>query len=90
MADRVVSEDVLEKAVRLLTDGNLDVVYRVKRLNEDVVRALCFGDSGVEHRLVREKGVTTCSCPAAGICSHMLALSLVTGNPPEPTEGGTT
>lgn len=75
-----VSEEVLEKANRLVLEGRLTVFRRVG----DEVDAVCVGDTGTR-RLVSRKGITTCSCPASArtVCSHMLALALVTGNPPK-------
>lgn len=79
MSDRVVSDSVLEKAGRLLVDGKLEVTFR----DGDKIVATCLGDSGEKHSLQSSGGVGLCSCPAVSVCSHLLALAMVTGNQPE-------
>lgn len=66
-----LSDPTVEKAVRLLADGAVTVQHR------DV--AFVAGDSG-EWVVARTPGGNwLCSCPAYGLCSHLVAVSLVTG-----------
>jgi len=68
-------ESVADKAVRLLREGRLTVLYR----DGDRVTAVCHGDSGTYHlgHSPDRPGVWSCSCPAVGRCAHTVALMLV-------------
>lgn len=82
MADAVVSEEVLEKAHRLLIEGKLTVVKRGVLEGHDAIDAYCIGDHG-SYTLRRRRGVSSCSCPSPKLCAHLLALSLVVDPQPE-------
>lgn len=89
----VVSDEVLEKAHRLLTDGALTVTLRtptVARAGDpdpayDQVEAVCRGDHG-EYRMTRRNRVAVCSCPAPRLCAHLVALGLVVDPAPVPVD----
>jgi hypothetical protein len=78
-----VSEEVLEKAQRLLVEGRLTVERRGEVDGHDAVNATCEGDHGV-YRLRRRRGVSSCSCPAPTLCAHLVALGLVVDPAPVP------
>ena len=65
------------KGRRLLTEGRL----RVVACSERHVVAHCIGDSGERYLLSADHRTWTCSCPALGRCSHLVALMLVTLKP---------
>ena len=73
-----VTDEVVEKASRLLTEGRL-VVDRVDA--SGLIVATCRGDSGTYKlgRDPRRSGEWRCGCKARGLCSHLLSLQLVTG-----------
>lgn len=71
-----ISEEVLEKAHRLLTEGKLRVVKRGYLDDYDAIDATCRGDHGT-YTLRRRRGVSSCTCPSPKLCAHLLALSLV-------------
>ncbi len=73
-AKRKTRESTPEKALRLLTQGRL----RVTKVDGDLVKAECRGDSGRVYELGHNNGQWICSCPARTSCSHMMALWLVT------------
>ena len=62
-----------EKADRLLAEGRVVVTDVTKRHVDALVR----GDSGV-YRVVYGSGSWSCSCPAWGGCSHVMAVQSVT------------
>ena len=66
-----------DKGRRLLTEGRL----RVVACSERHVVAHCIGDSGERYLLSADHQTWTCSCPAYGRCSHLVALMLVTLKP---------
>jgi len=68
-----VRENAAAKARRYLTEGRLIV----RRVDGPHVLAFCRGD-GVMHRIEVHHDDATCSCPARGRCSHLLAVGLVT------------
>jgi uncharacterized Zn finger protein len=61
------------KGRRYVQDGRL-VVLRAAR---DQVDAICRG-SGEFHRISYRRGDWACSCPARGVCSHLVAVQLCT------------
>lgn len=69
----MAAESVEAKARRILGAGRL----LVEQLDDDQVRALCAGDSGMYELLV-DRNRASCSCAANGHCSHLLALELIT------------
>lgn len=71
-------ENAETKGRRYLLEGRLLVTFVDPRR----VRARCRG-SGSVHRLGYDRGAWYCSCPARGVCSHLVALQLVTA----PEEG---
>lgn len=70
-------ESAKQKGRRLLTEGRL-VVTGVG----SEIRARCRGDSGAVYELgwIRAGG-WFCACEAQGLCSHLVALQLVTLRP---------
>ena len=75
-------EDAATKGRRLLTEGRLRIVTASDRH----IVAHCIGDSGERYVLTCDPRSWTCSCPALGRCSHLVALMLVTLRP-LPTRG---
>jgi len=67
-------ESAEAKGRRLLVEGRLVV----KTVDDRHAVARCRGDSGEIYHLVAEARGWTCSCPALGRCSHVIALQLVT------------
>jgi uncharacterized Zn finger protein len=67
-------ETVEAKARRLLGEGRL----MVELVTEGRVQALIAGDSGMWELAIDSDGVASCTCPARGGCSHLVALGLVT------------
>jgi hypothetical protein len=67
-----VRESIEAKAPRYLSEGRL----LIERVDESGIAALCAGSNVYELRL--EDGEWSCSCPATLLCSHLLALQLVT------------
>lgn len=68
-----MTEAVERKAARYLAEGRLTVRAR----SGHNVRATCRG--GAEYELGHEPDHGWfCGCPARGICSHLVALQLVT------------
>lgn len=67
-----VSDELVAKAERLLTEGRLTVA-----LPATGPIAVCAGDTGLWSISRDATGQYSCSCPATKLCSHMLALSLV-------------
>lgn len=78
-----VSEEILEKAHRLLTEGRLTVVKRGVLDGGDAINAVCVGDHG-EYQIRRRAGAAFCSCPSPRLCAHLFALSLVVDPAPVP------
>lgn len=68
-------ENAGAKARRYLTEGRLIV----RRVDGPYVLAYCRGD-GVLHRVECHADHGTCTCPARGRCSHLLAVGLVTAS----------
>lgn len=66
-------EDATTKGRRYVSEGRL-VVQEVTPAR---IRAVCRG-SGTVHLLGWGRGSWWCSCPARGLCSHLVALRLVT------------
>ena len=66
-------ENAQAKARRLLSEGRLIV----RRVDGPYVLAFVRGD-GVMHRIESHGEIGTCTCPARGRCSHLLAVGLVT------------
>jgi hypothetical protein len=85
----VVTENVQTKGRRLLTEGRLTVraVDPVGEngafLNRSIIIAECKGDSGKVYKLGYDmlKKEWRCTCEARGVCSHLVALQLVTVSP---------
>ena len=75
-------ESAANKARRYLTEGRVTI----DTVRSYHVRAVVRGDGAVWR--VRVDGLDrTCTCPAQGLCAHILAVGLVTA-PVQPTEGG--
>lgn len=72
-------ETVVEKSHRYVCAGRLVVTS----VAGGKIEATCRG-SGELYRLGFERGIWFCSCPAHGVCSHVLALQLVTVQPRRP------
>jgi uncharacterized Zn finger protein len=70
-------EAAFNKGRRYLVEGRL----RIQAVSDRHVAAVCRGDSGVMHQLAVDHRSWSCSCPAAGGCSHLVALRLVTLRP---------
>lgn len=71
-------ESTWDKALRLLTEGKVQVVFVSE--GRYLIRATVEGDSGsyvVDYGMTREHR-WTCSCPAYGDCSHLRAVQRVT------------
>ena len=66
-------ENAEMKGRRYLIEGRLVV----DRVAGDEIRARCRG-GGAVYELGLERGEWFCSCPALGLCSHLVALQLVT------------
>ena len=66
-------ENAEAKGRRYLVEGRLVV----ERVAGDTIRAHCRG-GGAVYKLGLERGEWFCSCPALGLCSHLVALQLVT------------
>lgn len=75
-------ENAHDKGRRLLTEGRLVVTA----VSERHVSARCRDDSGEIYTLAADHRGYSCSCPAIGQCSHLVALMLVTLKP-LPTRG---
>jgi len=76
-----VREAAETKARRLLADRRLTV--ELVEPGDGSIRATCRGDSAT-YALGwdPERGRWSCSCPAFGGCSHLIALMLVTTERP--------
>jgi uncharacterized Zn finger protein len=70
-------ENAHDKGRRLLTEGRL----RVVTVSDRHIVAHCIGDSGERYLLTCDPRSWTCSCPALGRCSHLVALMLVVLRP---------
>lgn len=70
-------ENAHDKGRRLLTEGRLVV----KAVSDKHISARCRGDSGEIYTLAADPHGWSCSCPAVR-CSHLVALQLVTLEPP--------
>ena len=78
IAPSVIRDELLHKTFRLLNDGRLTIT----KLTGGLIEATCVGDTGTYRLEVTRLG-TFCSCPARKqLCSHILALALVTGRSP--------
>ena len=75
-----VSDALIDKAHRLLTEGRLTVA-----LPATGPIAVCAGDSGLWSITRKADGSYACSCPATKLCAHLLCLSLVAAPFEEPT-----
>jgi hypothetical protein len=64
----VLSDRIIEKSNRLLTDGRVRV-----RLPQLGLVAIVQGDTGV-WRVTRQGDRLWCSCPARNMCAHLVAL----------------
>ena len=73
----MTTETVEVKAGRLVDEGRVSISTRT----EDVVVAVVAGDTG-SYRVTRsaDGSFEGCSCPAVARCSHIEAVSLVTGS----------
>ncbi len=69
----MTSENVRSKARRYLAEGRLTLL----RVDADAVSAECRG-GGAVYRVGFEDGAWSCTCPARGLCCHLLALQSVT------------
>lgn len=78
-------ENAATKARRLLAEGRIRI--RAASESERFVAAEVRGDSSAIYSAGYEAdaGGWWCSCPAKGVCSHILALQLITVL--EPREG---
>ena len=76
----VSRESAHTKGRRLLTEGRLRVLHVT---SSGVVAAECRGDSGEIYSLgfVPWRKRWHCTCPARGVCAHLVALQLVTTAP---------
>jgi uncharacterized Zn finger protein len=68
----VARENAAVKARRYVAEGRLTV----ELVADGEVRARCRGDGAI-YRLTYEDGRWSCTCPALGRCSHLMALGLV-------------
>lgn len=66
-------ENPQSKGRRYLLEGRLEVTH----VDVDRIRATCRGQDDT-HRLGYGEGHWWCSCPARGLCAHLVALKLVT------------
>jgi uncharacterized Zn finger protein len=69
----VPRENAEAKGRRYLVEGRLVV----ERVAGGEIRARCRG-GGAVYELGLERGEWFCNCPALGLCSHLVALQLVT------------
>jgi uncharacterized Zn finger protein len=69
-----VRENAHAKAARYLAEARLTV----EQVNKDLVRATCRGSGAVYDVGWTSMFGWSCSCPAKGRCSHLLALMAVT------------
>lgn len=69
-------ENVQAKGRRLLTEGRVVV----KTVNAQQITASVRG-SGAIHQTGYDRGTWYCTCPAKGLCSHLVAVQLVTVAP---------
>lgn len=67
-------ENVQAKARRYLAEGRLTVEFAVGR----EIRASCRGGGAVYSLGLDPEAGWACDCPARGLCSHLVALQLVT------------
>lgn len=76
-----MKEDTDAKAARLLSSGAL----RLMRIanEQELVAAVCTGDSAVYQLGHDPKHGWYCSCPSYADCSHLKALWLVVGHEEE-------
>ncbi len=72
----VGKENIRVKGRRLLIEGRLLVVH----IDQERIIAFCRG-SELIHKCGFERGSYFCSCPAKSLCSHLVALQLVTRRP---------
>jgi len=79
------SELVLEKARRLLSTGQVQIMAA----DQDRVTARVAGDSGGLYQVRWDRGAWSCTCANYGTCSHRLAVANCTMRPPaqSPLEG---
>lgn len=84
-------EDKDAKGRRLLVEGRLLVRWAVAEPNDEErpIMAVCRGDSGRVYELGFDRPSFDwfCDCEARGVCSHLVALMLVTVQP-NPGQGG--
>lgn len=80
-----------DKGRRLLTEGRVILRWVVAEPNEEQLPIVADirGDSGEVYRVVFDRGPFdwVCPCEARGLCSHIIALQLVT-ELPKPGQGG--
>lgn len=67
-------ENAQHKGRRYLTEGRLTVT----RVDGDDIRSLCKGQGEIHTQAHIGAGRWECSCPARGLCAHLVALQLVT------------
>lgn len=83
--------DKYEKARRLLVDGRVVLEWVTAEPNEEPqpIVASVRGDTGQFYRVVFDRASFDWSCPceARGLCSHIIALQLITQQP-KPGPGG--
>jgi hypothetical protein len=68
-----VRENAETKGRRYVAEGRL----LVERVDEHGIRASCRGGGSV-YALGHDGVAWFCSCPALGLCAHLIALQLVT------------
>lgn len=85
---KVGRENVQQKGRRMLTEGRLKVtrVSAAAELQRAAIVASCRGDSGEEYTLGYDAVAKEwrCTCEARRLCSHLVALQLVTTIPTRP------
>jgi uncharacterized Zn finger protein len=78
----VPREDARGKARRLLAEGRVTL----RRIGPDAIVAHVRGDSAKVYAVCWDPSGWFCPCDAAGRCSHILAVQLITLEP-LPTRG---
>lgn len=78
-------ENVQDKGRRMLREGRLTVIRVMDPVDgaRAPIRATCRGDSGRVYGLGFDMDdfEWRCTCPARGLCSHLVALQLVVLEP---------
>ena len=73
-------EDARTKSLRYLTDGRVAITT----VTAGTVDAIVRGD-GMFHAVAHRNGMWSCTCPARGTCSHLLAVRSVVAIEPHET-----